>query len=131
SRFTPSSLFPQPGTPVASSGLNFFVAVLQINLNSTRKCTFMVRFRRSVAVASWLLLPTSKRSAYETRHTTDPGATLSDPSLVENGAALQGDRLHCGGSPFHHQPRGPAKSRLPGLSPATSPPVDADPATHQ
>src|SRR5690606_14294187 len=77
------------------------------------------------------LLPTSKRSTDETLHTTDPGATLSDSSFVENGTAVQGDRLHCGGSPVHHQPRGPAESRLPGLSPPTSPPVDADPAIHQ
>lgn len=44
------------------------IQVFRLRVNSIRKCK-SVRFTRSAAVASWLLLPTSKRSAYETLYT--------------------------------------------------------------
>ena len=60
-------------------------------VNSTCKHHSMVRFKWSGAVASWLLVPAKTRNVDETLHTTDPGTTLSDPGLVENGAPLSGD----------------------------------------
>lgn len=68
------------------------LAEYKYNLNLTCKDNSTVQLKGSVGVASRLLFPATKRNTDETVYPIDPGATLSDPGLVENGTALSEDR---------------------------------------
>ena len=91
------------------------------DVNSNSKCNAMTRIMGSAAIASGFLLPASKRSNHETFHTTDPGATLSDPGHAENRTPVHGDCQCRRGLQIHHLSRSAMQSGAVGASPPTSP----------